>query len=80
MGDTKQLQQLRHFNPCELFPLETKVTFCQNANELRKQSFRSSASHLAALLPPITGTSRTGIPGPEPMPEHLSLLPQDLAV
>lgn len=41
--DTKQLQQLRHFNPCELFPLETKVTHCQNGNELRKWSLRSSS-------------------------------------
>lgn len=55
MGDTKQLQQLRHFNTCELFPLETKVTFCQNGNDLRKWSFRSSASHLASLLPPSLG-------------------------
>lgn len=75
---TKQLQQLRHFNTCEVFLLETKVTFCQNGNELRKWSFRSSA--FGQPPSPITRTSRTGISGPEPTPEHLGFLPQDLAV
>lgn len=78
MEDTKQLQQLRHVNTCEPFLSETEVTFCQNGNELRKWSFRSSA--FGQPPSPITGTSRTGISGPEPTPQPLSFLPQDLAV
>jgi hypothetical protein len=76
--DTEQLQQQKHFNICEFFPLETKVTFCQNGNKLKKWSLRSSAFGWPPS--PITETSRTGISGPEPTPEHHSFLLQDLAV
>lgn len=85
--DTKQLEQRRHFHTCELFPLETKVTSCQNGNEPRgrrgwgRWSFRSSAF----ARPPPHHPS----PGPQGQVDLLALhqlqsifppfFPQDLA-
>lgn len=52
--DTKQLEQRRHFHTCELFPLETKVTSCQNGNEPRgRRGWGDGVSEVGPLPSPL---------------------------